>query len=91
MIIQMSKISENISLEAIDIHKYFGGVQALEGASVQVTKHKLISLIGPNGSGKTTLFNVITGWLTKTNPSEAEKGMERTDKRSLLKLSEAIL
>lgn len=79
----MSKTFENISLEAVDIHKYFGGVKALEGASVLVTKHKLISLIGPNGSGKTTLFNVITGWLSKTNPSEAEKGMEQPDKRSL--------
>ena len=37
-------------------------------------------IVGPNGAGKTTLFNVITGWLSKTDPSEAEKGMEQTDK-----------
>jgi len=80
----MTTTSENISLAAVDIHKYFGGVKALEGASVLVKKHKLISLIGPNGSGKTTLFNVITGWLPKTNPSEAEEEMERADKEGLL-------
>ena len=60
--------SENkIILEAENIYKYFGGVKALEGASVMVTKNKLISLIGPNGCGKTTLFNIITSWLPKTN------------------------
>jgi ABC-type branched-subunit amino acid transport system ATPase component len=64
-------------LEAKDIYKYFGGVKALEGATVVVSKNKLFSLIGPNGSGKTTLFNVVTCWLEKTNPYEldVEKGL----------------
>ena len=82
--IQMPKTPANISLAAVDIHKYFGGIKALEGATVLVTKNKLISLIGPNGSGKTTLFNVITGWIPKTSPYEAEKEMEGTDKGGLL-------
>jgi len=66
---------KTISLEAENIYKYFGGVKALEGASVKVMKNKLVSLIGPNGCGKTTLFNVITSWLPKTNPY-AEEGEE---------------
>ena len=74
----MSKTPKNISLEAVNIHKYFGGVKALEGATVLVSKNKLVSLIGPNGSGKTTLFNVITSWLTKTNQTEMETGTERS-------------
>ncbi|OLS23346.1 MAG: putative branched-chain amino acid transport ATP-binding protein LivG [Candidatus Heimdallarchaeota archaeon LC_3] len=57
-------------LIAQDIHKYFVGVKALEGASVTVTKGKLTALIGPNGSGKTTLFNIITGWLQKTDTED---------------------
>ena len=81
--IQMAKTLENISLEAVDIHMHFEGVKALQGATVLVTKNKLISLIGPNGSGKTTFFNVITGWLSKTNPQEAEEEMEGVDKRGL--------
>ncbi|MHA2277715.1 MAG: ATP-binding cassette domain-containing protein, partial [Candidatus Kariarchaeaceae archaeon] len=55
--------SSRYELEAKRIYKYFGGVKALDGASVIVEKGKLTSLIGPNGSGKSTFFNVITGFL----------------------------
>lgn len=67
-------LKANDILIAEDIHKHFEGLVALDGATVVVEKNKITSLIGPNGSGKTTLFNVITGWLTKTNPRNPEEG-----------------
>lgn len=61
-------------LEVENIHKYFDGVKALEGASLFVEKNKLVSLIGPNGSGKTTLFDIITCWLPKTDLFNEDTG-----------------
>ncbi|MFW9929014.1 MAG: ABC transporter ATP-binding protein [Candidatus Thorarchaeota archaeon] len=75
-----------------DIHKHFEGIVALDGTTVAVKKNKLISLIGPNGSGKTTLFNVITGWLSKTNPrNPEEEPLTETDDVYTLGLLDRLL
>ena len=50
-------------LSVHDVTKVFGGVRAVDGASLSVTEGTITALIGPNGSGKTTLFNIITGYL----------------------------
>lgn len=49
-------------LEARDVCKAFGGIQALNACSISIEQGSITGLIGPNGSGKTTLFNVMTGY-----------------------------
>jgi branched-chain amino acid transport system ATP-binding protein len=48
-------------LRAEAVSKEFGGLVAVNGVSIDIPRHSIVSIIGPNGAGKTTFFNMLTG------------------------------
>jgi len=49
-------------LKVKGLTKIFGGLRAVDNASLEVGPGQIVSLIGPNGAGKTTLFASIAGF-----------------------------
>jgi branched-chain amino acid transport system ATP-binding protein len=61
-------------LELSAVHKYFGGLHAVNNVSFKVAPGTIKAVIGPNGAGKTTLFNLIAGGLEPSSGTITFKG-----------------
>ena len=56
-------------IELKNITKRFGGITALNKASLHVNAGEVVGLIGDNGAGKSTLIKTLVGVY---NPEEGE-------------------
>ena len=66
-------------LETREITKRFGGLVAVDGLSLALSRGEIRGLIGPNGSGKTTTVNVLSG-LHRLDRGEIHLDGERVDR-----------
>jgi ABC-type sugar transport system ATPase subunit len=63
-------------LRAEGLTKLYGGVVALERASLQARRGEIRGLVGANGAGKSTLVKILTGVVTPTEGRMLVEGSE---------------
>lgn len=71
----------DIILDVRNVSKRFGGIQAVDDASLRIAPGKITGVIGPNGSGKSTMFNLITGLETPDAGQIIYKGQDISGKQ----------
>jgi branched-chain amino acid transport system ATP-binding protein len=69
-------------LDVVEVDVRFGGIHAVQGASIDVGAGYVTGLIGPNGAGKTTLFNVICGLQEPTQGRVVLDAVDITNKKA---------
>ncbi|HEX8786672.1 MAG TPA: ATP-binding cassette domain-containing protein [Telluria sp.] len=63
-------------IEAHEVRKQFGPIQALGGVSFSARDGAITALLGPNGAGKTTLLRTLVGMLKRDHGTIAIDGVD---------------
>jgi ABC-2 type transport system ATP-binding protein len=59
----------NITVEAIELTRLYGGREAVSNVSFNLTKGQVLGFLGPNGAGKSTTMKMLTGNLAPSQGS----------------------
>ncbi len=71
-------------VQAVEVHKRFGGTNALEGLTLEIEGGEIVAVLGPSGSGKSTLLLCLAGILLP------DEGDVRYRGRSLTAVTDAV-
>ena len=63
-------------LEVSHVSKSYGNNRVLDDVTFNITKGKIVGLLGPNGSGKTTLIKLINDLLKEDSGSIKVEGLD---------------
>ena len=74
-----------ISVKGLQKH-YEGGVHALDGVDLDVTRGEVVVIIGPSGSGKSTLLRSLNLLETPTSGQILVNGVDLMDKKTNINL-----
>lgn len=54
-------MTDDTIISVRDLHKWYSGVHALKGVSLDFRRNEAVGLVGDNGAGKSTLINILSG------------------------------
>ncbi len=66
-------MNNGFAIEAQNLKKSFGDLQAVKGVDFHAEKGEILSLLGPNGAGKSTTISMLCGLL---HPDEGDASIE---------------
>jgi ABC-2 type transport system ATP-binding protein len=74
-----------IAIEATDLVRRFGEVEAVRGVSLKVEEGEIYGFLGPNGAGKSTTVRILTTLLEPTSGSGSVLGHDVVDERTAVR------
>src|SRR5512146_1960642 len=74
------------AVEAVDLHKHFGEIRAVDGIDMALPPGRIYGLLGPNGSGKTTLIRLLMGLATATSGKARVLGVDMPSRSNLARI-----
>ena len=66
----------NAMIEARDLSKSYGQVDALKDVSFEVSRGEVLGFLGPNGAGKTTTMKILTCFIAPSGGSASVNGAD---------------
>ena len=69
-------MSRPIAIEARNLEKRFGAIEAMRGIDLEVRKGEIFGFLGPNGAGKSTTINILCTLLKPTSGTASVAGFD---------------